>query len=90
MLPYRQRKRARDSARIARWAAENPELLQEQTSTTSTAPAVAPGGDELQPLWATVAAAAAAPQAAAVAADGGIGVVDGAARRGDGAVWGGG
>ena len=83
-------KRGRDRARAeVRWAAAQPEQVQQQTSTT-TAPAVAPGGDELQPLWATVAAAAAAPQAAPVAADGGIGVVDGAARRGDGAAWGGG
>ena len=91
MLSTRQNavKRGRDRAREARWAAAQPEQLQQQTSTT-TAPAVAPGGDELQPLWATVAAAAAAPQAAPVAADGGIGVVDGAARRGDGAAWGGG
>ena len=67
MLSTRQIKRGRDRAREARWAAAQPEQLQQQTSTT-TAPAVAPGGDELQPLWAKGAAAAAAPQAAAAAA----------------------
>ena len=41
-LSERQRKRARDNARIARWADENAL----QTSTTT-----APGGLELERLW---------------------------------------
>ena len=39
---YRTQKCARDRARIARWAVEHPELLQQQNAVT-------PGSDELQP-----------------------------------------
>ena len=57
-LSERQRKRARDNARIARWADEN--LLQ-------TPPPTSTGGFELEPLWPNSPFdfwAAAAPQAA--------------------------
>ena len=43
-LSERQKKRARDKARAARWALENA-----PQATTTTAP----GGLELQPLWQT-------------------------------------